>query len=63
MGGHQSQTVKIYFRKNSNYVQFMDDKHNLFFVIQISDNLQNVRDQNYLVGYMPIFITVASNKP
>ena len=40
----------------------MDDKHN-YFLEQISDNFQSVRDQNDLVGYMRLPITAPLKKP
>ena len=36
---------------------------NIIFAKQISDNLQGVRDQNHLVGYMHLPITASSIKP
>ena len=33
----------------------------IFFVEQISDNMQSVRGKNHLVGYMRLAITATSN--
>ena len=45
--------------KNFNCQQYMNNK-NIFFCLQISDNLQSV---NHRVDYMRISITAPSNKP
>ena len=65
MEGHQSGTVKFFLGSVFGKTSIADSTWMInidFFVKQISDNLQIVRDQNHLVGYMRLPITAPLNK-